>query len=116
MKLGIFTDAHYCSAALRCGRRQCSRSLDKIRAAYAAFAEAGCERIICLGDLTDFEDSREKETENLRAIAQVIGACAIPTFCLMGNHDAFTCTREEFYGVIGENRMPRVIGSEKACS
>ena len=57
--------------------------------------------IICLGDLTDAEQSHEQEAANLRSIAQVIQSCPIPTVCLMGNHDAFAFSAEEFYQILG---------------
>jgi len=115
MRTGIFTDPHYSSAEVTCGKRFNSRSLEKIKAAYEYFRSRGCGRVMILGDITDTEPTHEAETENLRRVRGVFDAYPdMATVCLMGNHDAFTCTREEFYGVIGENRMPRVIGSEKA--
>ena len=100
MKLGIFTDPHYSSQEITCGVRYNSLSLGKIREAYEFFAKENCDIIVCLGDLTDFEDSHEREKENLEAIAAVINACPIPTLCVMGNHDAFAFTQEEFYSVL----------------
>lgn len=108
MKLGIFTDSHYSSHALTGGNRYNNQSLRKIREAYAAFEEAHCDLIICLGDLTDIEDSHQKEADNLREIAKIIQASLLPTICLMGNHDAFAFEKDEFYDILGgcipENR------------
>ena len=104
MKLGIFTDPHYSSQVVTCGNRYNNQSLRKIKEAYATFADAGCDLIVCLGDLTDTEDTHEKEMENLRQIAQVIRGVSIPTVCVMGNHDAFALTAEEFYGVLPDCR------------
>ena len=96
MNIGIFTDSHYSSAEITCGCRYNSRSLDKIREAYRIFAEAGCEMVLCLGDLTDTEKTYEAECENLRACAAVIDASGIPTLCVMGNHDAFAMDRYRY--------------------
>lgn len=101
MKIGLFADPHYSSAALTCGKRYNSRSLDKIKDAYAHFLREGCALVVCLGDLIDTEETREKEIANLREIAAVMQASSLPTVCLMGNHDAFTLTAEEFYGTLG---------------
>lgn len=101
MKLGIFTDSHYSSREISCGKRYNSQSLRKIKEAYAAFQDAHCNLIVCLGDLTDTEDTHELEAANLRSIAQVIHGCPIPTVCMMGNHDAFAFTQEEFYHILG---------------
>jgi len=100
MKLGIFTDSHYSSQELTCGKRYNSRSLEKIKEAYGYFEKENCDLVICLGDITDSEDSHEKELENLEAAAAVIALSSIPTICLMGNHDAFAYTEEEFYGIM----------------
>lgn len=101
MKLGIFTDSHYSSHALTGRNRYNSQSLRKIKEAYAAFEKAQCDLVICLGDLTDIEDSHQKEASNLREIAQVIRSSPLPTICLMGNHDAFAFDKEEFYDILG---------------
>lgn len=106
MKLGIFTDPHYSSQTLTCSRRYNSRSLEKIRQACAAFSQAGCDLVLCLGDLIDREDSHEKEIQNLSAAGAVLRASGIPTVCLMGNHDAFAFTPEEFYAILGPDFLP----------
>lgn len=111
MKIGIFTDAHYSSRLLTGGGRQNSRSLEKIKQAYAFFEKEGCDLVICLGDLTDADDTHEKEVENLRRIAAVIHGSPLATVCVRGNHDAFTFTEEEFYTLLGGCR-PEPIEAE----
>lgn len=59
MKLGIFTDSHYSSHEITCEKRYNSRSLEKIKEAYALFEKEKCDLAICLGDLTDKEDTLE---------------------------------------------------------
>lgn len=100
MKVGVFTDPHYSSREFTCGNRYNSRSLEKIRQAYAFFEKEACDLVICLGDLSDTDDSHEKELENLRAVAAVICGSRLRTVCVMGNHDAFAFTQEEFYTVL----------------
>ena len=107
MKLGIFTDPHYSSQAITCGVRRNSMSLEKMRAAYRFFERERCDLAVCLGDLTDREPTHAAERANLEKAAAVIRASAVPTLCLMGNHDAFSFTKEEFYAVLGENTAPR---------
>ena len=101
MRIGIFSDPHYSSQEITCGKRYNSRSLAKIRAAYEDFKREHCDLIVCLGDLTDKEETIEKELQNLREISDVMHDCRVPTVCLMGNHDAFTLTEEQFYGALG---------------
>ena len=107
MKLGIYTDPHYSSQAVTCGVRYNSRSLEKIRRAYRSFALARCDLAVCLGDLIDKEPDHAAEIENLKRIAAVFRASSVPTVCLMGNHDAFAFTQEEFYGILGDACRPR---------
>ncbi len=101
MKIGIFTDSHYSSQEVTCGKRYNSRSLEKIKQAYGTFEAENCDLVICLGDLIDKEDFHEKEIENLKSIAKVIDKSPIKTVCLMGNHDAFAFTEGEFYEILG---------------
>ncbi len=103
MKIGIFTDSHYSSQEITCNARYNSRSLQKIKNAYEHYLKEGCELVVCLGDLIDTEDTVEMEIENLGKIAHVIKDSTIPTVCLMGNHDAFVLTPEQFYSVLGMN-------------
>lgn len=106
MKLGLFADSHYSSAAVTCGNRFNSESLRKIREAYAFFAAQACDFVICLGDLIDHEPDHEKETANLREIADVIHSSHIPTVCLMGNHDGFSFDVDSFYHILGDECRP----------
>ena len=101
MKIGIYTDPHYSSQELTGGNRYNSRSLDKMKTAYRDFQAAGCERIVCLGDLTDTDESREREVDNMRQIAALFAACPIPTTVVMGNHDAYVFEPAEFYALLG---------------
>ena len=103
MKLGIFTDSHYSSQEITCGNRYNSKSLEKIKQAYHFFEEEKCDLVVCLGDLIDKETSHEKETKNLTEIAKVINESPLKSICLMGNHDAFAFTQNEFYEILGHN-------------
>ena len=101
MKIGIFTDSHYSSKEITCECRLNNQSLRKIEEAYEYFERNGCDLVICLGDLIDTEDTVEKEIENLSLISQIIKKSPLRTISLMGNHDAFVLTVEQFYSVLG---------------
>ena len=113
MKLGLFTDPHYSSQDVTCGNRFNNQSLRKIIEAYDCFTKENCDLVVCLGDLTDTEDTHEKELENLRQIAEVVRRAPMDTVCVMGNHDAFAFTPDEFYSVLDgcrpENRFTNDI-------
>jgi len=107
MKLGIFTDSHYSSQEITCGNRYNSKSLTKIREAVSFFEAEGCQLVVCLGDLIDRESHHEREQENLRAVAEVFAASPLQVICVMGNHDGFAFTPEEFYAILGERSLPK---------
>ena len=100
MKIGIFTDSHYSSYELTCKFRRNNLSLQKIREAYEYFKSQGCEMVISLGDLVDYERTREKVIENLKEIAKIIENFAIKTVCVMGNHDAMIVPVKEYYSIL----------------
>ena len=72
MKIGILTDSHYSSQKVTCGNRYNSKSLKKIKLAYAFFESQKCDLVVCLGDLIDKEAHHEKEVENLKEVARII--------------------------------------------
>lgn len=102
MKIGIFTDSHYSSAKTSCfdTRLNC-QSLRKIKEAFAYFEDQKCDLIVCLGDLIDKEECHQKETENLKEVAKIFKNSSIPSVCVMGNHDGFQFSRNEFYEILG---------------
>ncbi len=112
MKIGLFTDSHYSSAAITCGNRYNSESLQKIKEAYDFFKKEKADLVICLGDITDKEDNKEKEIKNLLELKEVIDSSGIKTYIMMGNHDAFTFAEDEFYSHLGEDKRPIDMISE----
>lgn len=112
MKLGIFTDCHYSSAELTCGRRRCNQSLRKIEEAMNHFTDEACDLVLCLGDLLDKEKTLEEEAENLKAVSRLLDRYSTPMMCIMGNHDGFSFSRDEFYEILGENRRPKNLEAD----
>lgn len=104
MKIGFFTDSHFSKRTPPNKKRFNDQSLRKIREAYAFFEKEQCDRVICLGDLVDKDETHEEEIQNLQSVAEVIRASSLPTVSLMGNHDAFRFTVDEFYSVLGGMR------------
>ena len=109
MRLGIFTDSHYCSAESTWEGRYNNKSLAKIKQAMKHFAEEKCDVVICLGDLTDFEDTHEEEVVRLGEIAEVLNSYGMKKIVLQGNHDAFAFDVPEFYEIIGEHCRPETL-------
>ena len=96
MKIGLFADPHYCCKEVTCSTRRPSLSYQKIREAMTAFADAGAELVLCLGDLVDDCDDTARNREEIERISALIRSFGIPFYSLMGNHDYQNFTREEF--------------------
>ena len=101
MKIGLFSDPHYSSQELTGGNRRNNLSLGKMRRALEQFTAAGCDRVICLGDLTDTEDTKAQEEANMAEIAALFAEFSMPISVIMGNHDAYVFTPDEFYRLLG---------------
>ena len=82
MKIGVFTDAHYCSAEVLCSTRRPSLSLEKIREAMEVFRAENVTACICLGDLTDHkkEDTSEETRAYFHEALNLIRSYNIPFF------------------------------------
>ena len=106
MRIGVFTDSHYSSTNVDWAKRFNNQSLRKMKEAYEYFCDMKCDRVICLGDMTDFEDTREKEISNLNEIKALMDNYDIPTTIVMGNHDAFAFDTDEFFEIMGEDKRP----------
>ena len=112
MKIGLFTDSHFSSATVTCGNRYNSRSLKKIEDALKIFSEQKCDLVISLGDLIDKENNREKEIQNLKKVSRVFSGYDLDIRVIMGNHDAFTFSENEFYSILGLQHKPQNIYSD----
>lgn len=92
----MFTDPHYCCKEVTCSTRRPSLSYRKIGEAMNAFADAGTDLILCLGDLVDDCGDAERNREEIEKLSALIQSYGIPFYSLMGNHDYQNFTKEEF--------------------
>ena len=95
MKLGLFSDSHYSSAELTCGKRHNRKALERMERVLQQFAKEQCDLVICLGDVIDKEAEHAQEVENLKKVSALFSQYSMPIFALMGNHDAFTFETED---------------------
>lgn len=111
MKIGLFTDSHYCGAEVLCGTRRPSLSLGKIREAMDAFRDAGVDMCFCLGDITDHapEDSREDVIGCFGEVMDLVRSYGIPFRLVTGNHDYLMMTAEDVARVSGSPLLPCVV-------
>ncbi len=96
MKIGIFTDPHYCRAEVYCRTRRPSLSLKKVKEAAEHFAGEKVSLIICLGDLVDSCESHDEAVRCLGELMEPVKECGIPFRLVQGNHDYLDCRPEDF--------------------
>ena len=98
MKIGFFSDPHYCKADDLGLNRRPAFSLGKIKEAMEAFKTQGTELCFCLGDLVDHAagDTKKEVLGYLNEVLDVIRSYHIPFYLIPGNHDFVDLTREDF--------------------
>ncbi len=87
MRIGLFSDSHYCMESALEGTRLCSLSLGKIRDAMEYFVTHGADLVICLGDMADAGDDPEANHRCIREVSSLIKSFDIPFVLAAGNHD-----------------------------
>lgn len=98
MKIGLFSDPHYCKADDVGLNRRPALSLGKIKEAMESFKEQDVEICFCLGDLVDHApgDTKNEILENLNEALILIRSYNIPFYLVPGNHDFVDLTRQDF--------------------
>ena len=109
MKLGLFTDPHYCDKDVTCRTRRPVLSYGKIREAMETFVREGVDFVLCLGDIIDKCDDPQVNIEKTKEIADLIHSYSLPFYSLMGNHDAHVFTRREFNELVNGSPLPSPI-------
>lgn len=96
MKIGLFTDSHYCKAEVLCKTRRPSLSLQKIAEAMNAFQKEAVDLCVCLGDLIDVGETVEESESCMREAVELIRSYHIPYRIIPGNHDYTVFSAEQF--------------------
>ena len=112
MKIGLFTDPHYCKAEILCRTRRPSLSLSKVKEAMETFRKDGVELCICLGDLVDKCDSLEESYMCLDERIGMIRSYKIPFLLVPGNHDYTVFSAEELSERTGCRIPPYTVDIE----
>ena len=97
MKIGLFTDCHYCYADYIGSTRRPILSLNKIEEAMEHFKSNQVDMIFCLGDMTDHDENSTKEqiVTCFKEAMTLINSYNIPFYLVPGNHDYLVMTAEE---------------------
>lgn len=112
MKIGIFTDSHYCKRETLCGTRKLSLSLGKIKEMLGKFKNVGVDLCICLGDIVDKCKTKAEAEENLSEIMSEINLSGIQSIILQGNHDCENFSAHEFSCIVSNPTPPFTLEIE----
>ena len=107
MKLGLFTDPHYSHQERTCTTRRPSLSYGKVREAMEAMA--GCDLVLCLGDLINDCGDPAENRERLAEMAALLHSFSMPVYCLPGNHDYEAFTMAQFRQITDCLAPPAVL-------
>ncbi len=109
MKIGIFTDTHYCDDEIKCYIRRPKLSLKKVEQAMEYFKSVEVDMCICLGDLTDCATDDFSGSDSLYEVISVIKKYNIPFYCIPGNHDYIDYSADTFFEKVGTLMPPYCI-------
>ena len=95
MKIGFFTDPHYCDTECLLNKRYPYHSFSRVREAMETFVNESCEAVFCLGDLIDRTPKQDRRCptdhdealSSLREIMELIHSFGLPFYLVPGNHD-----------------------------
>lgn len=109
MKIGIFTDTHYCDLDLLEQDRKPRYAYAAVKKAFEDFRAQGVQVAICLGDLVHFNNGTEESLRHLEDISSLINSYGIPTYQCMGNHDNEVVSAEDMARITGFHIAPVTV-------
>lgn len=109
MKIGIFTDTHYCDLDLLEQDRKPRYAYAAVKKAFEDFRAQGVQVAICLGDLVHFNNGTEESLRHLEDISSLINSYGIPTYQCMGNHDNEVVSTEDMAKITGFHIAPVTV-------
>lgn len=109
MKIGIFTDTHYCDLDLLEQDRKPRYAYAAVKKAFEDFRAQGVQVAICLGDLVHFNNGTEESLRHLEDISSLINSYGIPTYQCMGNHDNEVVSAEDMAKITGFHIAPVTV-------
>lgn len=109
LKIGLFTDTHYCGLDVLEQDRRPKRAYAAVKTAYDEFKRAGVNAVICLGDLIHYNDGIETSKTYLERISALIASYGVPTYLCMGNHDNEVLDAADFEKISGVKTAPCIV-------
>lgn len=109
MKIGLFTDTHYCDAELLEQDRRPRRAYEALKVAFDDFKNSGVEAVVCLGDIIHYYNGFDESKKCLEKISTLINSYGIPTYLCLGNHDNEVMSAEDFEKITGFTVAPCTV-------
>ena len=103
VRFGMVTDMHYADKKMRINRYY-RKTLEKLEAAAVEFKKAKPAFIVELGDFIDRAPEVEVELGYLKRIQEDFAKLPGDHHYVLGNHCVDTLTKEEFLGVVGQEK------------
>ncbi|MBQ8840223.1 MAG: metallophosphoesterase [Clostridia bacterium] len=114
MKIGLFSDTHYCNCETIGGLRNPTLAYERTREALEIFKKERVDLCFCLGDMTDHIDGDTKEDIKgyFEKMLSLIKSFDIPFYSVPGNHDYLMLTREEIERELGLKAPPYTVENQ----
>ena len=109
MKIGLFTDTHYCDLDLLEQDRKPRYAYAAVKRAFEDFKAQDVQIAVCLGDLVHFHNGIEESIRHLKQISSLINSYGIPTYQCMGNHDNEVVSAEDMAKITGFHVAPTTV-------
>ncbi len=113
MKIGLFTDTHYCELDVLEQDRRPRRAYEAVKKAFDDFKAQGVQAAVCLGDLVHFNNGTQESLKHLEKIAELINSYGIPTYQCMGNHDNEVVSAEDMAKITGFRVAPVTVEDDE---
>lgn len=113
MKIGIFTDTHYCEIETLEQNRKPKRAYSAVKTAFEDFKRQNVEIAVCLGDFAHFDNGFEESRAHLKKLSELVNSYDIPTYHCMGNHDCEIVSGEDFEKISGFRVAPTTVENDE---
>ena len=111
MKIGLFTDCHYCKAEFLGSTRRPLLAKKRVKEAMEHFTSSNVDMVFCLGDMTDHNEgsTREEIISCFNELMSMIKSYNIPFYLVPGNHDYLMMSAEDMEREAGFKIPPYTI-------
>lgn len=111
MKIGLFSDTHYCNCDKIEGWRNPKLAYERTKEAMELFKKENVDICFSLGDLTDHTEGDTKDDIKgyFVKMLSLIKSYDIPFYSVPGNHDYLMLTRKEIEGELGLKTPPYMV-------